>query len=78
VPSTSSVGPITPAPVLPVSATLADQPAPVQFAGEAPGIVSGVLQVNLQIPANAPTGNLAIVVSIGNVKSQAGVTVSVQ
>jgi uncharacterized protein (TIGR03437 family) len=34
--------------------------------------------VNLQIPANAPTGNLAIVVSIGNVKSQAGVTVSVQ
>jgi uncharacterized protein (TIGR03437 family) len=78
VPSISSVGPITPAPVLPVSGTLAGQPAPVQFAGEAPGIVSGVLQVNLQIPANAPTGNLAIVVSIGNVKSQAGVTVSVQ
>ena len=75
---TSSVGPITPGPVLPVSATLADQPAFVQFAGEAPGIVSGVLQVNLQIPANAPTGNLAIVVSIGNIKSQAGVTVSVQ
>ena len=76
--STSSAGPITPAPVLPVSATLADQPALVQFAGEAPEIVSGVLQVNLQIPENAPSGNLAIVVSIGNVNSQAGVTVSVQ
>ncbi len=78
VPSTSSFGPITPAPVLPVSATLAGQPATVQFAGEAPGTVSGVLQVNLQIPANAPTGNLAIVVSIGNINSQAGVTISVQ
>jgi uncharacterized protein (TIGR03437 family) len=74
----SSSGPITPAPVLPVSATIAGQPALVQFAGEAPGIVSGVLQVNLQIPANGPTGNLAIMVSIGNINSQAGVTVSVQ
>jgi uncharacterized protein (TIGR03437 family) len=70
--------PITPGPVLSVSATIAGQPALVQFAGEAPGIVSGVLQVNLQIPANAPTGNLAIVVSIGNINSQTGVTVSVQ
>jgi uncharacterized protein (TIGR03437 family) len=77
VPSIGS-GPITPAPVLPLSATLAGQPAAVQFAGEAPGIVSGVLQVNLQIPTNAPTGSLAIMVSIGNVNSQAGVTVSVQ
>ncbi len=31
--------------------------APVSFAGLAPGLV-GVYQVNIQIPANAPTGNM--------------------
>ena len=74
----SGAGPLTPAPLLPVSALIGGVPALVQFAGEAPGLVSGVLQVNVQIPANAPTGNVPIWVSIGNNSTQQGVTVSVQ
>src|SRR5947209_1425442 len=74
----SGAGPLTPAPLLPVSALIGGVPALVQFAGEAPGLVSGVLQVNVQIPANAPTGNVPIWVSIGTDSTQQGVTVSVQ
>jgi uncharacterized protein (TIGR03437 family) len=76
--STSGVGPLTPAPLLLVSALIAGLPALVQFAGEAPGLVSGVLQVNVRVPANAPTGNVPITISIGTNSSQKGVTVSVQ
>ena len=41
------------------------QQAVLSFIGEAPGFVSGVLQINVQIPATARTGNLPIVVSVG-------------
>jgi uncharacterized protein (TIGR03437 family) len=37
-----------------------------------------MMQLNVQIPANAPSGDLAILVSIGAHTSQNGVTVSVQ
>jgi uncharacterized protein (TIGR03437 family) len=76
--NTSGVGPVTPAPLLQVSVLVGGAAAPVQFAGEAPGLVAGVLQVNVQIPANAPTGDVPISVSIGTSSSQQGVTVSVQ
>jgi uncharacterized protein (TIGR03437 family) len=48
------------------------------YFGSAPGIVYGVMQVNLQIPLNAPSGNVAIQVTVGGVTSQANVTVAVQ
>jgi uncharacterized protein (TIGR03437 family) len=76
--NTSGTGPLTPAPLLPVSALIGGLPALVQFAGEAPGLVSGVLQVNVQVPASAPTGNVPISVSVGTNSTQQGVTVSVQ
>jgi uncharacterized protein (TIGR03437 family) len=63
---------------LQVSALIGGVPALVEFAGEAPGVVSGVLQVNVQIPANTPTGDVPISVSVGTSSSQPGVTVSVQ
>jgi uncharacterized protein (TIGR03437 family) len=37
-----------------------------------------MMQLNVQIPANAPSGDLPILVSIGGNTSQNGVTVSVQ
>ena len=37
-----------------------------------------MMQLNVQIPANAPSGSLPIQVSIGGNMSQNGVTVSVQ
>jgi uncharacterized protein (TIGR03437 family) len=70
--------PLTPAPLLPVSVTVGGQGAQYTFAGEAPGFVSGVLQLNVVIPTNIAAGDQAIVVTIGGNPSQQGVTVSVK
>lgn len=74
----SSTPPLTPQPLLPVAVLINGQPASVAFYGEAPGLVSGVMQLNVQIPANAPSGNLPISVFVGGISSQNGVTISVQ
>ncbi len=65
-------------PVLGVTATVNGVAAQVQYAGSAPGLVYGVMQVNVQLPANAPTGNLPIVITVGTTNTQTGVTVAVQ
>jgi trimeric autotransporter adhesin len=70
-----------PFPVLaatPVSVTIGGQNAQIEYAGAAPGLVSGVLQVNVKIPTNAGSGAVPIVVSVGGVNSQANVTVSLR
>jgi uncharacterized protein (TIGR03437 family) len=74
----AATSPITPVPLLPVAVLVDGSPATISFAGEAPGLVSGVMQLNFQIPPGARSGNLPLVVSIGGVNSQQGVTVSVQ
>jgi uncharacterized protein (TIGR03437 family) len=68
---------VTPAPVQPILVSIGGQ-ALYTYAGEAPGMVAGVMQLNVQIPANAPSGTLSIQVSIGGNISQTGITVSVQ
>jgi uncharacterized protein (TIGR03437 family) len=65
-------------PILPVTATVAGIPATVLYYGSAPGIVYGVMQVNLTIPANAPSGPQPIVITVGTNNTQTGVTVAVQ
>ncbi len=65
-------------PLLTVTATVGGIPATVQYQGSAPGIVYGVMQVNVVIPPNAPSGNVPIVVTVGTVNSQSGVTVALQ
>lgn len=76
--NTSGVGPVTPAPQLQVSVMIGNQPAKVDFAGEAPYFVAGVLQVNAEIPATATSGANTITVQVGTHISQSGVTVWVQ
>jgi uncharacterized protein (TIGR03437 family) len=76
--SVSSTAPVTPQPMLPVVVMIGGQPATVIFYGEAPGTVAGVMQLNVQIPSNAPSGNLPVSVQVGGNSSQDGVTVSVQ
>jgi uncharacterized protein (TIGR03437 family) len=66
-----------PSPILPVNVTVADQPATVQYAGAAPGEVAGVMQVNIQIPAGTPSGNVPVALTIGTAASQSGVTIAV-
>jgi uncharacterized protein (TIGR03437 family) len=48
------------------------------YAGAAPGIIQGVVQINATIPAGVATGNVSIDVTIGGVTSPAGVTVAVR
>jgi uncharacterized protein (TIGR03437 family) len=69
---------VTPAPVLAVGVTINGLPALYVYAGEAPGLVAGMMQLNVQIPSIAPSGDLPILVSIGGNTSQNGVTVWVQ
>jgi uncharacterized protein (TIGR03437 family) len=55
-------------------------PAQVGFAGQAPGY-PGVNQINITIPANAPTGNavsLQVMSGDGRVLSAAGATIAIQ
>jgi uncharacterized protein (TIGR03437 family) len=61
-----------------VAALVNNQPAMIAWFGEAPGIVSGVMQVNVVIPPNTPSGPASLVITVGSVSSQPGVTVAVQ
>jgi uncharacterized protein (TIGR03437 family) len=73
-----SLAPVLPLPVLqPVTVTIGGQTADSNYAGGAPYIVQGVMQVNAQIPSGLPAGNAAVVVSVGGVPTQTGVTVAV-
>jgi uncharacterized protein (TIGR03437 family) len=51
----------------------------VSYAGAAPGLVAGVTQVNALIPSGVNPGSaIPIVLTIGGVSSQAGVTIAIQ
>jgi uncharacterized protein (TIGR03437 family) len=65
-------------PVLPVTATVGGVPATVQYAGSAPGLVYGVMQVNVLIPATVASGAQPVVVTVGTINSQIAVTAAVQ
>ncbi|HMC59994.1 MAG TPA: IPT/TIG domain-containing protein, partial [Candidatus Solibacter sp.] len=70
-------GTLLPKPAAPVTATIGGVPATVQFAGEAPNNVAGVMQVNVTVPANLPAGALPLVLTVGAAGSQPGVTIAV-
>jgi uncharacterized protein (TIGR03437 family) len=59
-----------PKPKLPVTMTVASEPATIEFVGIPPGLV-GVTQINYQVPAAAPLGVQSVVVTVGGVASQA-------
>lgn len=63
---------------LPVVARIGDLEAEVRYEGAAPGLVSGVLQVNVRIPKEiAPSDTVPVSLVIGGVASQPGVTLAV-
>jgi uncharacterized protein (TIGR03437 family) len=61
-----------------VTVTVGGVNCPVTYAGSAPGLISGAVQVNFEIPANVPSGEQPVVITIGGVTSQAGATIQVQ
>jgi uncharacterized protein (TIGR03437 family) len=67
-----SLGPLEPpfpSPVLGVSATINGEQGLVLFVGQAPGLIAGVVQVNLQVPDDATSGMATLVVYVGNYAS---------
>jgi len=67
-----------PQPVAAVSVTIGGQSVTPQYAGQAPTAVAGVMQINAQIPSGTQAGNaVPVVVQVGGVSTQAGVTIAV-
>lgn len=65
--------------VAPVTCTVGGIPATVRYAGTAPGLVAGMVQVNIQIPDDAPSGpEVPLVISFDSSSSQDGVTIAIQ
>ena len=69
-------------PILGVTATIGGVTAQVVYAGSAPGEISGLMQVNLVIPAGVSAGSaLPVVITVGTASTQSGAnaaTVAVQ
>ena len=67
-----------PMPILPVSVTITGQPAQVTYAGAAPGLVAGVLQINVVVPSGTLTATYnQIIVTVGDYVSPSAVTLTV-
>ena len=66
-----------PQPVAPVTVKIGGVAAEVRFAGGAAGQIAGVLQVNVVVPAGL-AGAVPVVLTVGGVPSQTGVTVAVR
>ena len=68
-----------PTPIANVSVTIGGQPAAISYAGEAPTLVSGVMQINAVIPENIDSQNPSVVVTVGsNSTKLQPITVNVQ
>jgi uncharacterized protein (TIGR03437 family) len=62
----------------PYSATVNGENAMVLYAGSAPGLVYGVDQFDVQLPADAAAGAATIILTVGESTSQPNVTVFVK
>jgi uncharacterized protein (TIGR03437 family) len=61
-----------------VTATVGGKFAVVTYAGLVPGQTPGLQQINVHLPADAPTGSaVSIQLAIGGVTTQTGVTVAI-
>jgi uncharacterized protein (TIGR03437 family) len=70
---------VFPKPVLPVLVRIGGVEAQIAYAGAAPGLVAGVIQVNVYVPESAPSGSeVPITLTVGAQQSPAGVTLAIQ
>jgi len=63
--------------LLPVTVTIGGQSAQVEYAGPAPGLVDGVMQINAKLPGGLASGAVPVIVQVGTVSSQT-ITVALQ
>ena len=66
-----------PKPNLPVSVTIGGISAHVDYAGGAPTLIAGVMQVNATIPAGVFGSSVPVVVKVGDAQSQANTTIAI-
>ena len=64
---------------LPVTAKLGTVAIPltVVYAGEAPGYTKSLQQINLLLPADAPSGAQQLVLTVGTAQTQSGITLRI-
>jgi uncharacterized protein (TIGR03437 family) len=68
-----------PVPAGTVAVTIRGQNCRILYAGAAPGYIAGLLQVNVEVPADVPGGNsLPLTLSIAGQDSQFNVTIAVK
>ncbi|MDP3000834.1 MAG: hypothetical protein Q8N47_25345 [Bryobacterales bacterium] len=68
-----------PAPLLPVAVGINNAGAELIYAGAAPGMVAGLMQINVRVPADAPSGSaVPVSIKVGNAFSQDGVTLAIR
>ena len=68
-----------PKPVQPVGVRIGGREAQLLFAGAAPGILSGVMQVNVRVPDDTPVGSdVPITLIVGDRRSRDSVTVAIK
>lgn len=64
-------------PLANVTVTIGGQPANVLYAGGSPGLIEGLLQINVRIPAGTPAGNAPVTLVIGTGTAPSGATIAV-
>jgi uncharacterized protein (TIGR03437 family) len=64
--------------VAPVEVRIGGVASQVVYAGAAPGLVAGVMQLHAVVPDGVDGGEVAVTVVIGGVESQGNVTVAVK
>jgi uncharacterized protein (TIGR03437 family) len=65
----------------PVTVTIGNLPAESFYAGLSPGSISGLYQINVRVPPNAPDGNVpvaATVTSVSGVTTQSNATIPIR
>jgi len=65
-------------PLLPVSVKVGGVDCAIEYAGSAPGLVSGVFQVNVRLTSAVPSGNVPVLLQVGSTVSQDGLTVAIR
>ena len=68
-----------PRPVLPVKVTIGGKEGAILYAGGAPGLVAGLVQINVRVPADVPPGDaVPVVLQVGAVTGISGVTLAIR
>ena len=74
-----STGSPLPSPVLPVTVFIDNQPAQLLYAGAAPGMVQGIIQINARVPDTVSIGDgIQVMFKVGSYSSPNTVTMSVR